>query len=400
MKSAGNPEVGDILEETELVTVKGDKTEREADDQTLKVEETETSQLTLATPKVETEDSQLTSETMDNDTKKSQTYSPNRQVKHGYIKYVSLVVLTVQNAALGLSMRYARTREVVMFSSAAAVVMAEVFKLVFCVGLVIQESRGVKKGFDTMYATVILNIKDTLRVCVPSFLYIIQNNLLYVSASNLDAATYQVTYQLKLLTTAFFAVIVLKRKLKKWQWCALALLASGVALVQLSSTDKKQTSGSENQSKVIGFAAALTACFISGFAGIYFEKVLKESDVSVWMRNVQLSLLSLPFGTITYLFNNEWSIRDLLKGFDGFVWYLVLLQAAGGLLVAVVVKYADNILKGFATSVAILISCVVSIYLFNFVLTIQFAFGTALVIGSIFLYGYVPKPDTRNSLNV
>lgn len=37
----------------------------------------------------------------------------------GYIKYVSLVILTVQNAALGLSMRYARTRDVEMFSSAA-----------------------------------------------------------------------------------------------------------------------------------------------------------------------------------------------------------------------------------------------------------------------------------------
>lgn len=38
----------------------------------------------------------------------------------GYIKYVSLVVLTVQNAALGLSMRYARTRkDVEMFSPAS-----------------------------------------------------------------------------------------------------------------------------------------------------------------------------------------------------------------------------------------------------------------------------------------
>lgn len=119
------------------------------------------------------------------------------------------------------------------------------------------------------------------------------------------------------------------------------------------------------------------------------------------MRNVQLSLLSLPFGTFTYLINNEWSMKNLLRGFDGFVWYLVILQAAGGLIVAVVVKYADNILKGFATSVAILISCVVSIYLFNFVLTVQFALGTMLVIGSIFLYGYVPKkPDARNPLNV
>lgn len=76
---------------------------------------------------------------------------------------------------------------------------------------------------------------------------------------------------------------MLKRKLKRWQWCALGLLAGGVALVQLSSAAKetKVTLNEQNQSKVIGFSAALAACFISGFAGIYFEKVLKESDVSV-----------------------------------------------------------------------------------------------------------------------
>ncbi|XP_030037484.2 LOW QUALITY PROTEIN: UDP-N-acetylglucosamine transporter [Manduca sexta] len=359
-------------------------------------------------PEPETEivdrvEEQLNTDNMDGDSKKSQSYS-NRRVKHGYIKYISLVILTVQNAALGLSMRHARTRPVAeMFSSAAAVLMAEVFKLVICICLVTQESGGIKQGMRSMYNIVILNIKDTLRVCVPSFLYIVQNNLLYVSASNLDAATYQVTYQLKLLTTAFFAVLVLKKQLKKWQWCALALLAAGIALVQLSSTEKSTSTNTSNmpeQSKILGFSAALAACFLSGFAGIYFEKVLKESDVSVWMRNVQLSLLSLPFGTATYLIK-EGTSEYLLKGFDGFVWYLIVLQAAGGLIVAVVVKYADNILKGFATSVAIIISCVASMYIFDFVLTLQFAFGTMMVIGSIFLYGYVPKkPEPRTSLSV
>ena len=29
------------------------------------------------------------------------------------------------------------------------------------------------------------------------------------------------------------------------------------------------------QSKVVGFCAALTACCLSGFAGVYFEKILK-----------------------------------------------------------------------------------------------------------------------------
>lgn len=74
----------------------------------------------------------------------------------------------------------------------SAVVFAEILKLGICVVLVMNESGSIKYGVRTMYTTVILNIKDTLRVCVPSFLYVIQNNLLYVSASNLDAATYQV----------------------------------------------------------------------------------------------------------------------------------------------------------------------------------------------------------------
>lgn len=86
-----------------------------------------------------------------------------------------------------------------------------------------------------------------------------------------------------MLTTAFFAVVVLKRKLKRWQWIALGLLAAGIAMVQLSSSNKEATptSTTRSESKVIGFCAALAACFISGFAGIYFEKVLKESDISV-----------------------------------------------------------------------------------------------------------------------
>jgi solute carrier family 35 (UDP-sugar transporter), member A1/2/3 len=64
----------------------------------------------------------------------------------------------------------------------------------------------------------------------------------------------------------------------------------------------------------------------------------------------------------------------------------------------VVVKYADNILKGFATSLAIIISCVASIYLFGFNLTVQFAFGASLVIFSIFLYGYDPNKSTATKL--
>uniref|UniRef100_A0A336M2S5 CSON010750 protein n=1 Tax=Culicoides sonorensis TaxID=179676 RepID=A0A336M2S5_CULSO len=312
------------------------------------------------------------------------------------LKFLSLFTLTVQNAVLGLSMRYARTRSGPMFLSSSAVLMSEVVKLLTCLIVVfVEEGRSFKRFKAAINNTIVRQPIDTLKICVPSFVYIIQNNLLYLSASHLDAATYQVTYQLKILTTAFFAVLILRRRLLPTQWGALIFLILGVVLVQLANGGEtpKPTYGMPEQNKVIGFSAALAACFLSGFAGIYFEKMLKGADISVWMRNVQLSLLSLPFGLITCYANDYEKITQhgLFYGYDYFVDYLVVLQAGGGLIVAMVVKYADNILKGFATSLAIIISCIASIYIFDFVLTLQFAAGAGLVIFSIFMYGYTPK---------
>ncbi|KAG8225749.1 hypothetical protein J437_LFUL016101 [Ladona fulva] len=312
------------------------------------------------------------------------------------MKYVSLITLTLQNAALGLSMRYARTRSGDMFLSSSAVLMAEVVKLVTCLVLVYYEEGNLRNWYKSLYKTIVQQPFDTLRVCVPSLVYIIQNNLLYVSASHLDAATYQVTYQLKILTTAMFSVVILRRSLLFIQWIALVVLLSGVVLVQLAQTIVVQPIGGVEQNRLLGFIAALSACFLSGFAGIYFEKILKGSDISVWMRNVQLSFLSLPFGLLTCLVNDWSKVREhgLFFGYDLFVIYLVVLQALGGLVVAMVVKFADNILKGFATSLAIVISCVASIYLFNFHMTFQFFSGALLVICSIFMYNYRPKQES------
>jgi len=77
-------------------------------------------------------------------------------------------------------------------------------------------------------------------------------------------------------------------------------------------------------------------------------------------------------------------------GYNTIVWINIIIQAAGGLLVALVIKYADNILKGFATSIAIIVSCLASAYLFNTVINMVFAFGTLLVVVSVVLYSYSP----------
>ena len=66
-------------------------------------------------------------------------------------------------------------------------------------------------------------------------------------------------------------------------------------------------------------------------------------------------------------------------------------------IVAVVIKYADNLLKGFATSLSILLSCFVSARLFNDVtFNATFVVGCLIVIASVFGYGY-PMPTSSSS---
>ena len=70
-------------------------------------------------------------------------------------------------------------------------------------------------------------------MAVPAIVYVIQNNLSFFALGNLDPATYQVTYQLKLLTTALVMRLLLGKILTSKQWGALFVLLIGVCLVEV-----------------------------------------------------------------------------------------------------------------------------------------------------------------------
>ena len=61
-------------------------------------------------------------------------------------------------------------------------------------------------------------------------------------------------------------------------------------------------------------------------------------------------------------------------------------QVAGALLTAFVIKFAGNVLKTFATVLALLCTCAVSMVLFDFTPTPLFGLGVGATAGSIWLY--------------
>jgi UDP-sugar transporter A1/2/3 len=83
---------------------------------------------------------------------------------------------------------------------------------------------------------------------------------------------------------------------------------------------------------------------------------------------------------------HEIKTRGILYGYTTLVWISLLLHSIGGLIVGLVIKYSDNILKGFAASSSVVLACIIAIVYFDFQLSILFSIGSSLVILSIIIY--------------
>lgn len=78
-----------------------------------------------------------------------------------------------------------------------------------------------------------------------------------------------------------------------------------------------------------------------------------------------------------------------MKGYNSLTFMVIGLQAFGGICVSLVMKYADNILKGFATTISIILSSLCSHFIFNdFSPSLNFLLGASLVVLSTMMYSF------------
>jgi drug/metabolite transporter (DMT)-like permease len=304
----------------------------------------------------------------------------------------------------------------------SAVFLVELLKLAICLTISLYEvlvaaprSTPATSLFSILGAAIFTG--DSWQMAIPAFLYTLANSLQYIGITNLDAATFQVTYQLKIIVTAILSVSILKRSLSGRQWVSLLLLMVGVAIVSLPQADSSTLASSHHSriyiprsmeslrkelgmwskepnlmkrsatyegieedemalnqtggSATAGLLAVVGVTVCSGLAGVYFEKVIKDSPktTSLWIRNVQLSIYSLfPAFFIGVIFIDGEAVAK--NGFfDGYNWIVVLsivIQSLGGIVAAFCIYYADNISKNFAVSISMVLSSLASFFFFDF----------------------------------
>nr|XP_033793918.1 CMP-sialic acid transporter isoform X3 [Geotrypetes seraphini] len=249
-------------------------------------------------------------------------------------KLYCLAVMTLVAATYIVTLRYTRTTGEELYFSTTAVFSTEVLKLFFSMSILAKETGSLRGLIASLRVNVLGSPKEMLKLSIPSLVYAVQNNMAFLALSNLDAAVYQVTYQLKIPCTALCMVLMLHRSLGKLQWISIFMLCGGVTLVQWNPTET--TKVKMEQKPMIGFVALTIAVLCSGFA---------------------------------------------------------VLASMGGLYTSIVVKYTDNIMKGFSAAAAIILSTIASVVLFGLQITLTFTLGTLLVCISIYLYG-LPRQDT------
>ncbi|KAL4270906.1 hypothetical protein S245_012983 [Arachis hypogaea] len=300
--------------------------------------------------------------------------------------YFVAVLLTVLTSSQGILTTLSQSNGKYKYDYATIPFLAEVFKLAVSSFFLWREcKKSPLPKMTTEWRTVIL-------YPIPSIIYLIHNNVQFATLTYVDTSTYQIMGNLKIVTTGILFRLFLGRKLSTLQWMAIVLLAVGTTTSQVRGCGEASCD-SLFSAPIQGYMLGVLSACLSALAGIYTEFLMKKNNDSLYWQNIQL----YTFGTIFNMArlalddfrggfeNGPWWQR-IFNGYTITTWMVVLNLGSTGLLVSWLMKHADNIVKVYSTSMAMLLTMIISIFLFSFKPTLQLFLGIIICMMSLHMY--------------
>ncbi|XP_038983990.1 CMP-sialic acid transporter 2 isoform X1 [Phoenix dactylifera] len=227
---------------------------------------------------------------------------------------------------------------------------------------------------------------------IPAILYLIKNLLQYYIFAYVDAPAYQILKNLNIISTGVLYRIILKKRLSEIQWAAFILLCAGCTTAQLNPSSDHVL-----QTPFQGWVMAIVMALLSGFAGVYTEAIIKKRPSrNINVQNFWLYIFGMIFNLIAIIVQDydEVMNKGFFHGYSFITVCMIVNHALSGIAVSMVMKYADNIVKVYSTSVAMLLTAVVSVFLFGFHLSLAFFLGSTVVSVSVYLHS-IGKPQPQ-----
>jgi len=305
----------------------------------------------------------------------------------GAYKLAVAVTLTLLTCSQGILMAASKVDGKYPYNIATVPLFSELTKLIFSAFFLYRAKNSDPQGTQITVAW------ESVRLFpIPSVIYLFHNNVQFYTMKYVDAATYQILGNLKIVTTGFLFRVFLKRYLSRTQWMALILLMCAATTSQISGC------GNVLAAPMIGYAFGILSAWLSAFAGVYTEFLMKKNNDNLYWQNVQLygfgtlfNAFRLTYDDVTSGFSNGMWITN---AFDGYNWVTVLIVlnfAFAGMSVSWIMKFADTIVKVYATSSAMMITALLSIWFFHLDPTLQLFMGIIIACISLILYFLPPE---------
>mmetsp|Transcript_14810 Transcript_14810/g.22874 ORF Transcript_14810/g.22874 Transcript_14810/m.22874 type:complete len:375 (+) Transcript_14810:123-1247(+) len=305
-------------------------------------------------------------------------------------KLFVLVLLCMQNTMFTVLRRYSQGVLKEVYSKYEVLLVGELIKFVYSAYKIASElSQGEKAVPKLRYL-----LRRSSKMAVLACIYGAMNILSFVALRNISAGMFTVFAQLKILTTATCSSVMLNRSYSMTKWRALISLMMGVLLFSEPIWNRDDNSKNpEGGNVMLGTAAVLIEVTLSGFASIYFEKVIKTDpeQLGIWERNYQLAFGSIPI-YLMFMMWEDGGVAGYFGGWSVVAGILALLGAAGGMLVALSIKHGDSILKTLATTGAIVLSAALDHYVLGGPLTNIMCIAGVIVVISICNYTFDMSP--------
>ncbi|KAI4963660.1 hypothetical protein ZWY2020_011233 [Hordeum vulgare] len=199
-----------------------------------------------------------------------------------------------------------------------------------------------------------------------------------ITSSPMWASAYQILKNLNIISTGVLYRIILKKKLSEIQWAAFILLCAGCTTAQLNPSSDHVL-----QTPIQGWMMAIVMALLSGFAGVYTEAIIKKRPSrNINVQNFWLYIFGMLFNLVAICVQDFDAVmnKGFFHGYSFITLLMILNHALSGIAVSMVMKYADNIVKVYSTSVAMLLTAIVSVFLFGFNLSLAFFLGSTVVL--------------------
>uniref|UniRef100_A0A0M3HXF7 UDP-galactose/UDP-N-acetylglucosamine transporter srf-3 n=1 Tax=Ascaris lumbricoides TaxID=6252 RepID=A0A0M3HXF7_ASCLU len=363
----------------------------------------------------------------------------DRSSSHFLFRCYIIISMTFVWTGYTIAVRYTRstTPPAELYSSTTVVLMSEIVKLLITIFFLFHTNNSSFSEFKKCISEEFIGKPvDLIKMSVPSIVYAIQNNLDFIALSNLDAGTYQVTAQLKVVTTAIFMMLILGRRFsfRRWlaiiwlfmgvaavqvtaqlkvvttaifmmlilgrrfsfrRWLAIIWLFMGVAAVQVNTVEGQRDAKTAADNYLLGLMAVLLTCVTAGFAGVYFEMMLKDgTSTPLWIRNLQMYSCGVVSASVACYLGDFNAIvsRGFFHGYNYKVVSIIGFLSVGGIYISLVMKYLDNLYKSFASAVSIILVVIISLFIFdNVTFGFYFLAGSTTVCAAVVLYNSVDE---------